>query len=87
MKIRGDVFWKWADPTLHHRDHDETLDDAEDQRLNPHQVDLLGEEPARVVLAKAGRLHQRQLLEGEGVGAQRGNGFGEHRLPFGSTVF
>ncbi|MGE6824321.1 hypothetical protein [Pseudomonas sp. BJa3] len=28
MKIRGDVFWKWADPTLHHRDHDETLDDG-----------------------------------------------------------
>ncbi|WP_430310179.1 hypothetical protein [Pseudomonas sp. PONIH3] len=28
MKIRGDVFWKWADPTLHHRDHDEMLDDG-----------------------------------------------------------
>lgn len=26
MKIRGDVFWSWADPTLHHRGHDETLD-------------------------------------------------------------
>ncbi|MNE81245.1 hypothetical protein D3C80_1778790 [compost metagenome] len=28
MRIRGDVFWKWADPTLHHRSHDETLDDG-----------------------------------------------------------
>ncbi|ANY87209.1 MULTISPECIES: hypothetical protein [Pseudomonas] len=26
MRIRGDVFWSWADPTLHHRTHDETLD-------------------------------------------------------------
>ena len=28
MRIRGDVFWSWADPTLHHRCHDETLDDG-----------------------------------------------------------
>ncbi|MGE8328843.1 hypothetical protein [Pseudomonas urmiensis] len=28
MRIRGDVFWSWADPTLHHRIHDETLDDG-----------------------------------------------------------
>ena len=28
MRIRGDVFWKWADPTLHHRSHDEKLDDG-----------------------------------------------------------
>ncbi|MGE8047115.1 hypothetical protein ACQKPT_02250 [Pseudomonas monteilii] len=28
MRIRGDVFWKWSDPTLHHRSHDETLDDG-----------------------------------------------------------
>lgn len=28
MRIRGDVFWQWADPTLHHRTHDETLDDG-----------------------------------------------------------
>ncbi|MEZ1510565.1 hypothetical protein QVM48_14625 [Pseudomonas soli] len=26
MRIRGEVFWGWADPTLHHRSHDETLD-------------------------------------------------------------
>ncbi|MFS0826896.1 hypothetical protein [Pseudomonas phoenicis] len=25
MRIRGDSFWSWADPTLHHRRHDETL--------------------------------------------------------------
>ena len=28
MRMRGDVFWDWADPTLHHRVHDETLDDG-----------------------------------------------------------
>ncbi|MEE9944012.1 MAG: hypothetical protein PBV00_06735 [Pseudomonas asiatica] len=28
MRIRGEVFWEWADPTLHHRTHDETLDDG-----------------------------------------------------------
>ncbi len=28
MRIRGDRFWSWADPTLHHRTHDETLDDG-----------------------------------------------------------
>ena len=28
MRIRGDVFWDWADPKLHHRDHDEVLDDG-----------------------------------------------------------
>ena len=28
MRIRGDVFWQWADPALHHRTHDETLDDG-----------------------------------------------------------
>ncbi|MFJ9993423.1 hypothetical protein ACIQSO_22135 [Pseudomonas putida] len=28
MIIRGDVFWGWADPTLHHRDHVEVLDDG-----------------------------------------------------------
>ncbi|WP_028693640.1 hypothetical protein [Pseudomonas cremoricolorata] len=25
MRIRGDQFWSWADPNLHHRRHDETL--------------------------------------------------------------
>ncbi|MEN5139364.1 hypothetical protein [Pseudomonas juntendi] len=28
MRIRGDVFWKWADPVLPHRSHDETLDNG-----------------------------------------------------------
>lgn len=28
MRIRGDVYWQWADPNLHHRDHDEALDDG-----------------------------------------------------------
>lgn len=28
MRIRGDVFWDWADPTLHHRTHHETLSDG-----------------------------------------------------------
>ncbi len=28
MRIRGDVFWKWADPALAHRSYDETLDDG-----------------------------------------------------------
>lgn len=28
MRQRGDLFWEWADPTLHHRTHDETLIDG-----------------------------------------------------------
>lgn len=28
MRIRGDVFWAWADPTLHQRTHEETLSDG-----------------------------------------------------------
>ncbi|MEE1869141.1 hypothetical protein [Pseudomonas auratipiscis] len=28
MRTRGDIFWSWADPTLHSRTHDETLDDG-----------------------------------------------------------
>ncbi|MEJ5862041.1 hypothetical protein [Pseudomonas farsensis] len=28
MRIRGDIFWEWADPSLHHRTHEETLDDG-----------------------------------------------------------
>ncbi|MFJ4051794.1 hypothetical protein [Pseudomonas hunanensis] len=28
MRIRSDVFWEWADPTLHHRTHEEELDDG-----------------------------------------------------------
>lgn len=28
MKLRGDVFWEWADPEIHTRTHDETLNDG-----------------------------------------------------------
>ena len=28
MRIRGNVCWAWADPKLHHRNHDEVLDDG-----------------------------------------------------------
>ncbi|WP_426811599.1 hypothetical protein ABOC32_13455 [Pseudomonas sp. WOUb67] len=28
MRMRGHVYWAWADPTLHHRIHGETLDDG-----------------------------------------------------------
>lgn len=28
MRVRGDIFWSWADPTLHHRIHEETLEDG-----------------------------------------------------------
>lgn len=28
MRYRGEQFWAWADPTLHHRCHDEVLDDG-----------------------------------------------------------
>ncbi|WP_371316891.1 hypothetical protein [Pseudomonas putida] len=26
--VRGDVYWDWADPTLHHRSYEESLDDG-----------------------------------------------------------
>lgn len=28
MRLRGDIFWEWADPELHSRIHDETLNDG-----------------------------------------------------------
>ncbi|WP_150771125.1 hypothetical protein [Pseudomonas fluorescens] len=28
MRLRGDIFWEWADPELHNRTHDETLNDG-----------------------------------------------------------
>jgi hypothetical protein len=28
MRLRGDIFWAWADPELHNRTHDETLNDG-----------------------------------------------------------
>ncbi|WP_410480511.1 hypothetical protein ACJ70E_13155 [Pseudomonas plecoglossicida] len=28
MRMRGNVYWTWADPTLHHQTHEETLHDG-----------------------------------------------------------
>lgn len=28
MRLRGDIFWEWADPEIHCRTHDETLKDG-----------------------------------------------------------
>lgn len=28
MRMRGNVYWAWADPTLHHKSHEETLHDG-----------------------------------------------------------
>lgn len=28
MRTRGEVFWDWADPILHHRDYDAVLEDG-----------------------------------------------------------
>lgn len=28
MRVRGEVFWRWADPKLHSRTHEERLDDG-----------------------------------------------------------
>ena len=28
MRVRGDVYWAWADPALHYRNHEEFLDDG-----------------------------------------------------------
>lgn len=28
MRLRGDVFWEWANPAIHSRTHDETLNDG-----------------------------------------------------------
>ncbi|UBM26829.1 hypothetical protein K8374_07655 [Pseudomonas sp. p1(2021b)] len=28
MRIRGEVYWSWADPTLHHRAHQEAFEDG-----------------------------------------------------------
>ena len=58
--------------------------DAEAQRLNAHQVDfrrLVGgrmpEPPARVIFAKAGRLHQRVRFKRTRIRGNRGQGLGE----------
>lgn len=28
MRVRGDIFWAWADPETHHRTHDEVLNNG-----------------------------------------------------------
>ena len=38
------------------------------QRLHAHQIELGAEQPARVIFAKAGRLHERLLLIFECIG-------------------
>ena len=53
--------------------------ETESQRLHAHQVDFLPQQPARVVFAKAGGLHQRLGFIGIGVGRERGLRLGEHQ--------
>ena len=55
------------------------------ERLHAHQVDLFFQQPARVVFAEAGRLHQRRGLVGIGVGRERGFRRGKHQV-LGRTV-
>ena len=49
--------------------------------IEAHQVDVLREQPARVVLAKAGRLDERQALEIGRVGRKIGARLGKHDGP------
>jgi hypothetical protein len=48
------------------------------QRLNPHQVDFLTEQPARVIFAKAGGLHHRLGFIGISVRYQSWLRLGKH---------
>ena len=56
------------------------------QRLNPHQVDFLLEQPARVVFAKAGCLHHGSGFELIGIRNQHGFWLWEHGLPCGGNA-
>ena len=47
--------------------------------IETHQVDLIGKQPAGIVLAKAGGLHERQALEVGRVGLEVGARSGKHR--------
>src|SRR5262249_57146944 len=49
------------------------------ERVHAHQVDLAAKEPARIVFAEAGGLHQRLRFVGVGIGLERGFRFGKHR--------
>ena len=48
------------------------------ERLNPHQVDFLAEQPTGVIFAKAGCLHHRLGFVGVGVRNQHGFGLWKH---------
>jgi hypothetical protein len=54
------------------------------KRLDAQQVDLRSEQPAGVVLAKAGRLDQGFALVGGGIGLEIGAGRGRHKVSTGS---
>ena len=51
---------------------------AETDGVEAHEVDFLGEEPARVVFAKAGGLDERVALEVGRVGFEIGARTGQH---------
>ena len=55
--------------------------EAEPQRLRAHQVDLLLEDPARVIFAKPGRLDHRPRFIGVGVGQKLRRRLGEQGRP------
>ena len=65
------------DDLLLHAEFAEQRAEAQAQRLHAHQVDFLLEQPARVVFAKAGRLHHRLRFIGVAVGAELGLRLGE----------
>ena len=52
---------------------------AHPERLHAHEIDFLSEQPARVVLAKAGGLHQRLRFISVSVGCKREFRLGKHR--------
>ena len=66
------------DDLARHAQFAEQGPEAETQRLHAHQVDFLAEQPARVIFAKARRLHQRTRFVGVGVGGEIGLGQREH---------
>ena len=65
------------DDLLLHPQFAEQRAEAHAERLHAHQVDLALEQPARVIFAKAGRLHHRPRFVGVGVGAELGLRLGE----------
>jgi len=50
------------------------------QRLDAQQVDLLAEQPARIIFAKAIGRHQRQIFIVRGIGHKVGTGL-DHKVP------